>query len=196
MYAKGILGGGFRGAAASIGLALSLILTGKAYFSLNRGPALLDLRTSVDVFLPFVPIFAIPYVSLHPYIYASFQTEVLRPVLAGAEGLTRMVRDVYASDNPYNDFPSLHTSLSVILAIHWFRMDRRAGAAAWVWTTLIVASTVLVKQHYVADLGGGILLAFVSSKIAETLLPRETPVKAPEVRAPSARRSGPAPHTP
>jgi membrane-associated phospholipid phosphatase len=95
--------------------------------------------------------------------YYFLQSEVLRPVLSGTDVLTRMIQNVYAGDNPYNDFPSLHTSISTILAIHWFRFDRRIGIVVAVWTALIVASTVLIKQHYLADIGGGLILAFGSS---------------------------------
>lgn len=92
--------------------------------------------------------------------YFFFQTEVIRPALTGNDLFMRMIRDVYAGDNPFNDFPSLHTSVSTILAIHWLRLDHRAGVVACIWAALIVASTVLVKQHYVADVVGGLLLAF------------------------------------
>ena len=64
------------------------------------------------------------------FFYFFFQTEVIRPVLAGSDLFTRMIQNVYAGDNPFNDFPSLHTSISTILAIHWLRFDRRAGIAA------------------------------------------------------------------
>jgi membrane-associated phospholipid phosphatase len=97
------------------------------------------------------------------FFYFFLQTEVIRPVLAGTDLFTRMIQGVYATDNPYNDFPSLHTSISTILAIHWFRFDRRTGVVAAVWTALIVASTVLIKQHYLADLVAGLLLAFGAS---------------------------------
>ena len=97
--------------------------------------------------------------------YFFLQTEVIRPTLVGTDLLTRMIQDVYANDQPFNDFPSLHTSISTILAIHWFRFDRRAGIVASIWTVLIVASTVLVKQHYVADVVSGLLLAFGASTL-------------------------------
>jgi len=93
------------------------------------------------------------------FFYFFFQTEVLRPALTGTDLFTRMIRNVYAGDNPYNDFPSLHTSVSTLLAIHWFRFDRRAGIVASIWAAFVVASTVLIKQHYVADLISGLLLA-------------------------------------
>jgi membrane-associated phospholipid phosphatase len=95
--------------------------------------------------------------------YFFFQTEVIRPILTATDLFTRMIRDVYAGDNPFNDFPSLHTSVSTILAIRWLRFDRRAGILASIWAVLIVASTVLIKQHYVADVISGLLLALGAS---------------------------------
>jgi membrane-associated phospholipid phosphatase len=92
--------------------------------------------------------------------YFLAQSEVVRPVLLGTDLFTRMIRGVYAGDNPFNDFPSLHTSVSTILAIHWWRANRPLGIAVSVWTALIVASTVLIKQHYIADLIFGLALAF------------------------------------
>lgn len=105
--------------------------------------------------------------------YFLLQTEVIRPVVAGSDLFSRMVRDVYAGDNPYNDFPSLHTSLSTIIAIHWWRTDRRLGIVDAAWTVLIVASTVFVKQHYVADVASGLLLAWGTSWVSRKVLPPE-----------------------
>ena len=106
--------------------------------------------------------------------YFFLQTEVIRPVLTGSDLFTRLIQGVYATDNPYNDFPSLHTSVSTLLTIHWFQLNRRAGFIAAFWTTLIVASTVLIKQHYVADLVAGLLLAFgVSSLYIKLILRRK-----------------------
>ena len=110
--------------------------------------------------LAMVTAFLISYL-----FYFFLQTEVIRPVLTGTDLFTRLIQGVYATDNPFNDFPSLHTSISTILAIHWFRFDRRAGIVAAIWTALIVASTVLIKQHYVADLVAGLLLAFGASTL-------------------------------
>jgi membrane-associated phospholipid phosphatase len=93
-------------------------------------------------------------------VYLVAQSEVIRPVLLGTDLFTRMIRDVYAGDNPFNCFPSLHTSVSTILAIHWLRVNRRLGIVVAIWTALIVASTVLIKQHYVPDLVAGLALAF------------------------------------
>jgi membrane-associated phospholipid phosphatase len=203
LFGRGILGSGWVNAAFGIVLAAAVYSMGGLYGPLNHGPALLNLRTPLDDALPVVSLFAIPYVSLMPYIYASLflffafrtrsyqsaalaflvaqatsfvcyfflQSEVVRPVLSGSDGLTSLVNQVYAGDSPYNDFPSLHTSLSAILAIHWFRIDRRLGIVAWAWSSLIIASTVLIKQHYVADLAAGGLLAYWASRLSNRLVP-------------------------
>ena len=91
--------------------------------------------------------------------YFFLQSVVVRPLLTDQDLLTRMIRDVYAGDNPFNDFPSLHTSLSTILALHWRRLNARIGIIVAIWVTLIVLSTVFIKQHYVPDLVAGLLLA-------------------------------------
>ena len=95
--------------------------------------------------------------------YAFLQTYIDRPAITGDDLFSRMIRDVYASDQPFNDFPSLHASLSTIFAIHWLRVDRRLGVPIAIWAGLIVVSTVFVKQHYVPDVVAGVLLASVTS---------------------------------
>lgn len=180
---------------ASLLLIPAILGTNLIYELLNHGPYRIFLRTPLDAALPVVPLFAIPYVSLIPYIgvsliaflfirvrvyrsaaitmiivwfvsYACFfflQSYIARPIIAGTDPFSAMVRGIYASDRPYNDFPSLHTSLSTIIAMHWWRVDRRAGIAAAVWTALIVMSTVLIKQHYLADVAGGLAVGATGS---------------------------------
>ena len=192
---RGILAERGWGLIVSLLLIPAILGTNLIYDSLNHGPNRVFLETPLDRALPVVPIFAIPYVSLIPYIgvsllvflffrvrvyrsaaltmiivwfisyafYFFLQSYIARPHITGTDPFSGMIRSIYAADQPYNDFPSLHTSLSTIIAIHWWRFDRRIGVAAAVWTALIVASTVLVKQHYLADVGGGLVLAGVTS---------------------------------
>ena len=205
LFGRGVFSTGWINAGASTLLAIGLFLVSKIYVLLNHGPAVLNLRTSLDDVPPLIPLFVIPYVTLQPVIYLSLilffvfwtrsfqsaalslvlamlvsyamyfflQTEVVRPTVNGADVLSRMVRDVYAGDNPYNDFPSLHTSLSTIIAIHWWRTDRRLGIVAAVWAALVVASALFVKQHYIADLVSGLVLAWGASLLARKVLPHE-----------------------
>ncbi len=179
----------------SILLIPAILGTNLIYDGLNHGPNRIFLEIPLDRALPVVPIFAIPYVSLIPYIgvsllvflffrarvyrsaaltmiivwfisyacYFFLQSYIARPPITGTDPFSALIRSIYAADQPYNDFPSLHTSLSTVIAIHWWRFDRRIGIAAAIWTALIVSSTVLVKQHYLADVAGGLVLATATS---------------------------------
>jgi membrane-associated phospholipid phosphatase len=90
--------------------------------------------------------------------YFFLQSRVIRPAVTGTDIFSRLVLRVYALDNPFNDFPSLHTSLSTLLTLYWFRLNRTLGRILGVWTALIVLSTLLVKQHYLPDLLFGLAL--------------------------------------
>ena len=192
---SGIFGESPRSAIVTLVLGAVAIVVSLFYDSLNHGPSVLFLRTPLDDLIPVVGPFAVPYVSLRPFIYLSAvlfllfrvriyrsaavsmivvllvsyafyafaQTYIDRPVIAGDDLFSRMIRDVYASDQPYNDFPSLHASLSTIFAIHWLRVDRRLGLLIAIWAALIVVSTVFVKQHYVPDVVAGVLLASITA---------------------------------
>ncbi|HUZ70868.1 MAG TPA: phosphatase PAP2 family protein [Candidatus Saccharimonadales bacterium] len=188
---RGILAERGWGLIVSLLLIPAILGTNLIYDGLNHGPNRIFLESPLDRALPVVPIFAIPYVSLIPYIgvsllaflflrvrvyrsaaitmiivwfisyafYCFLQSYIARPAITGTDPFSGIIRSIYASDHPYNDFPSLHTSLSTIIAIQWWRVDRRVGIAATIWTVLIVMSTVLVKQHYLADVAGGLVLA-------------------------------------
>jgi membrane-associated phospholipid phosphatase len=123
------------------------------------------LRVFQSAALALIGAFLISYAF---YFFA--QSFVDRPHIGGEDVLARMLRDVYSADNPYNDFPSLHTSISTILAIHWMRVDRRLGLVASAWAALIVMSTVLVHQHYLADVVGGLIVAFGVSRVTLRLV--------------------------
>jgi membrane-associated phospholipid phosphatase len=192
---RGILAETGWGLIVSLLLIPAIVGTSLIYELLNHGPNRIFLQTPLDRALPVVPIFAIPYVSLIPYVgvsliaflffrvrvyrsaavtmiivslisyacYFFLQSYVARPQIIGTDPFSGLIRSIYAADQPYNDFPSLHASLSTIIAIHWWRLDSRIGVPAAIWTALIVASTVLVKQHYVADVAGGLVLAGVTA---------------------------------
>ena len=102
--------------------------------------------------------------------YYFLQSEVVRPVLTATDVFSKAVMNVYAGDNQFNDFPSLHTSLSTILAIHWVKVNKPLGIVLSIWTALIVASTLFVKQHYIADMLFGLALAFSLSWLYTKLI--------------------------
>lgn len=116
-------------------------------FALFRARALRSAALSMTV------IFLVSYA-----FYVVLQSYMARPEITGSDTLSSMLRDVYAGDQPYNDFPSLHASLSTMIALHWLRADRRVGVPVALWAALVAISTVFVKQHYLPDLVAGVLL--------------------------------------
>lgn len=105
-------------------------------------------------------------------VYALAQSYVIRPSPPGRGWLTAAVRHVYSLDRPYNDFPSLHTSLATIVAVLWLRIHPRTGTAAATWCALIVASTVLIHQHYLADVAGGLAVPWLAVTASDCILGR------------------------
>jgi membrane-associated phospholipid phosphatase len=72
------------------------------------------------------------------------------------------LRFLYDADPPYNCFPSLHVAHSFVSALTCYRLDRRLGYGALLFASLVAISTLFTKQHYIADVVGGIVLALVA----------------------------------
>ncbi len=138
-------------------------------------------RVYQSAVLSMIATFLVSYV-----FFAFLQTYVDRPVLTGDDVFTKMVRGVYAGDHPFNDFPSLHVSTSTIIAIHWWRFGRRFTWPLILWAALIAMSTVMVRQHYVADIAGGLILAFATSLFFLRLVEQQPRAARGAPRAPSA----------
>lgn len=68
---------------------------------------------------------------------------------------------IHVLDRPYNLFPSLHITLSSVVLVMLLTY-----AAAWsrpillIWWLILCLSVVLVHQHHLADIAGGLLLAW------------------------------------
>ncbi len=87
-----------------------------------------------------------------------------RPMLPKDDPLFAMatLRFYYWLDLPNNTFPSTHCIVvaTLLLAMR-NRLTRAYSIAYEMWGALIFASTVLVKQHYLVDVLGGIILATI-----------------------------------
>jgi protein-tyrosine phosphatase/membrane-associated phospholipid phosphatase len=139
--------------------------------------------------IPFLPWFIVPYMSIDlffvaaPFLCANTdelriftRRVILATCIAGAcfllfplkfsferpatDGWLGVVFDSFRElDRPFNQLPSLHITLMMILAATCARHTRGlTRAVLMTWFTLIGASTVFTWQHHVVDVAGGFLL--------------------------------------
>ncbi|WP_210366518.1 phosphatase PAP2 family protein [Bacillus sp. REN3] len=94
-------------------------------------------------------------------IYFFFQTTVHRPDLPEGGILIDLVQMIYNHDRPFNAFPSIHvlTTFAIILGNINIR-DKHLFHRLFVpvMGTLIIISTLFVKQHYILDMFASVLL--------------------------------------
>lgn len=109
-------------------------------------------------------VFAYLTVWIAAYVcFILYPTIAPRPAGVIGEGFAvRGLRFLYASDPPYNCFPSLHVAHSFVSALTCHRIHRGVGVAALLGASLVGVSTLYTKQHYVLDVVAGVLLACVA----------------------------------
>ncbi|TIL73359.1 MAG: phosphatase PAP2/dual specificity phosphatase family protein [Mesorhizobium sp.] len=83
----------------------------------------------------------------------------VRPQTSGLPGFLFAVLGGF--DKPFNQVPSLHIALLVIIWDHWRdRLKSMAGVIWHAWCLLIGASVLTTWQHHVIDIPTGALLGF------------------------------------
>lgn len=100
-----------------------------------------------------------------------FQSGIERPNIQLEENfLHTLIYYTYRFDEPYNCFPSIHVLTSYLM----LKGTRIFGRTIWAMTStlsiLIVISTVLVKQHVIVDIVGGILIAELCFRLTGIIL--------------------------
>jgi hypothetical protein len=92
----------------------------------------------------------------------------VRPQTSGLPGFMFAVLGGF--DKPFNQAPSLHIALLVIIWDHWrYRLKGMAGVVWHAWCLLIGASVLTTWQHHVIDIPTGALLGL----FALWLFPRD-----------------------
>ncbi|MGE3803895.1 MAG: phosphatase PAP2 family protein [Gemmataceae bacterium] len=92
-------------------------------------------------------------------------TQVVRPTVDVGDGLTaKMYRDMVAIDEPpANAAPSLHVSLTCLLAWAVRRDYPRWTLVAFGVAAVVWLSTLLTHQHHLIDVGTGVALASLAA---------------------------------
>lgn len=167
------------------------------YFTLQRvtlfEPRTLPLSV-IDEWIPFDPRWTAVYQSLYLFLpapwlarsreelrryavaffaisLAGFATFFFFPVYGprpgvAAEGLYSLL---VRYDGNLNAFPSLHAALTVLTLLLVVRVvrSRAAVAFAFLWSALVLYSTMATKQHYAVDVAAGVLLALAGDAVAQ-----------------------------
>ena len=92
-----------------------------------------------------------------------FANGVKRPAVKESGLMNDWLRKLYRIDrHDGNGAPSAHAFHAVIVSYFLANQLPAWTGVIYVWAGLILASTVLAKQHYFLDLAGGILLAVIA----------------------------------
>ncbi|MGH8529061.1 MAG: phosphatase PAP2 family protein [Nevskiales bacterium] len=160
-------------------------------------------HTPVDDWIPLIPVFIVFYMLGYLFVFApvvmfeqtkdyywgvclsivilstaflifkNFPVYMHKPYATGTDAFSRLTYLTQAGDFQVNNFPSLHVALNVYCWLLLFlRYGRRMLWLIWA-PILIVASTVLVKQHLVLDVIGGLALGGVAGLVFWRLHARE-----------------------
>ncbi len=109
-------------------------------------------------------------------VYFFYQTTVPRPLLAEEDILTRMVAWVYATDQPFNCFPSIHSLTSYLMFkgirhSHIRNKQNQLVISSIAFT--IILSTLFIKQHAILDAIAAIFLGEVLFNLVNSLFQRQ-----------------------
>lgn len=89
-------------------------------------------------------------------------TTIVRPEIGTQGGWNALVKLLYRLDTPQNLFPSMHCLNSWLIYVAVRGKQAYPGWIQWtfgLFALMVFASTVFVKQHYLADIAGGVVLA-------------------------------------
>lgn len=145
----------------------------------------ISLATTADDKIPFVPIFIFPYLALYslflmPFflvrdkeffrvfawsyitvmvfcylIFWNFPVTLYHPEVEVVDFTTWSLSVLFGADPPVNCFPSMHAAMALMAALTIYEINRVKGVFAFFVTFMIGISTLLIKQHYIADILGG-----------------------------------------
>ena len=99
-------------------------------------------------------------------IFIIYPTMVIRPELDGNNILILMTKFIYWIDTPaLNCFPSLHCAFSMLFILHICTSNKQSKGFkifTLITSLLIMASTLLIKQHVFIDLISGDIVATIA----------------------------------
>lgn len=95
-------------------------------------------------------------------VYATFPTSVVRAQIEGEGFFYNWLRWLHANDRPSAAFPSGHVYHTTVISFFLWIYYPKTRPFVAVILPLVIASTVLLKQHYLPDIVGGLVTATFS----------------------------------
>ena len=95
-------------------------------------------------------------------VYLVLPTFVTRPEITSTDVFSKAIVILYNADRAHNAAPSGHTLYTVLSFLYLGRWKPNFRPILIAVTALILASTLLTRQHYVLDLVSGLALAILA----------------------------------
>jgi len=76
-----------------------------------------------------------------------------------------LIHQFYGFDSTLNSFPSIHVSFVMMTYYFLRQMKSEWTRLGYALAYTISISTILVKQHYIVDVLGGLIIAYIISKL-------------------------------
>ena len=103
-------------------------------------------------------------------IYYVYPTEITRPIIQKGDLLNNLVNFIYSADKPVNCFPSLHVLTTYfIMRYTKYKNSKKKFYYTQIIGLLIILSTLFIKQHFVLEVIGGILLAEITILVVKKI---------------------------
>lgn len=134
-----------------------MIIIYLSYFLMFFGGSLILIFSGQ--FLPFITAMIIAQISGDLFWYF-FPNGVRRPKVEGRGMMRNWLKKLYLHDQyDGNAAPSVHVFHALIIGHFLAQLWPQWSMVIYPWVGLIVVSTVLIKQHYLVDVLGGVLVA-------------------------------------
>ena len=117
-----------------------------------------------DLFKKTIKAYLVNFV-ISGLFYLVYPTKIPRPPIIGDEIYHQTINFFYGIIPAYNLIPSFHASLLTLSTLVIRRENKKIGNFLIILTTVILITTLFVKEHYLIDLITGVILSILIYKV-------------------------------
>lgn len=116
-------------------------------------------RPLIEVLEVFIAMFIVTSIGYSFFYFFPTYVECTFP--KGSSFARKFLQRLHVFDRPFNACPSMHVFICMLLFLFSSQWLPEFGLLFLIAASLIIASTVLIKRHYLYDIVGGIVLGFL-----------------------------------